>query len=69
MRTYVSNLGWAIPPFRLTYDCSMKTFSPSSHTLVISYLFLRQAIGYLGIALPFVLAVGGMLIEDVPVVH
>ena len=30
-------------------------------TLVASYLYLRKAIGYLGLTLPFVLAVGGLL--------
>lgn len=33
-----------------------------SSPLVISYLVLRKAIGYLGIALPFVLAIGGWLL-------
>ncbi len=32
-------------------------------SLVISYLVLRKAIGYLGIALPFVLAFGNMLLD------
>lgn len=32
-------------------------------SLVISYLILRKAVGYLGIALPFVLAFGNMLLD------
>ena len=36
--------------------------SPSD-SLVLSYLALRKAIGVLGIALPFVLALGGMLLD------
>lgn len=31
--------------------------------LVISYLVLRKAIGYLGIALPFILVFGNMLLN------
>lgn len=34
--------------------------------LVVSYLVLRKAIGYLGIALPFVLAFGNMLLVGQP---
>jgi hypothetical protein len=34
--------------------------SVSENTLVISYLFLRRAVGILGLTLPFVLAFGGM---------
>jgi len=41
----------------------MNTLLPKAYSLVISYLVLRQAIGYLGIALPFVLAIGGMLVD------
>lgn len=36
-----------------------------SNLLVISYLNLRQSIGCLGIALPFALAIGGLLIFQV----
>jgi uncharacterized membrane protein len=37
---------------------------PVSDRRVISYLTLRKAVGYLGIALPFVLALGTILIFD-----
>lgn len=35
-------------------------------TLVRSYLFLRRAIGLIGTALPFVLIIGGLLLEGYP---
>lgn len=38
--------------------------SAGDNSLVISYLTLRKAVGVLGIALPFILAVGGMLLGD-----
>jgi hypothetical protein len=41
----------------------MTSQSENDATLVISYLILRKAIGYLGMALPFVLAFGGMLLD------
>ena len=40
----------------------MKQEPVTSRSLVVSYLLLRKAVGYLGIALPFVLAFGGMLL-------
>ena len=41
----------------------MAQASGSSSSLVLSYLGLRKAIGIIGIALPFVLAIGKFLIE------
>lgn len=35
----------------------------NSNSLVVSYLFMRKAIGCLGIALPFVLALGAMAVD------
>ena len=40
----------------------MKQDPVTGSSLVVSYLLLRKAVGYLGIALPFVLAFGGMLL-------
>lgn len=40
----------------------MEKASSSEDSLVISYLTLRKAVGILGIALPFVVSLGGMLI-------
>ncbi len=37
--------------------------NPTGGSLVISYLELRKAIGYLGIALPFVVAIGALLLQ------
>lgn len=44
----------------------MGTTSVPGGNLVASYLVLRKAIGYLGIALPFVLAFGNMLLLGKP---
>ncbi|HEU4367625.1 MAG TPA: DUF998 domain-containing protein [Methylomirabilota bacterium] len=41
----------------------MTPYSPSDPNLVLSYLGLRKAVGIIGIALPFVLAFGRMLLE------
>lgn len=41
----------------------MNNTSSSDNSLVVSYLVLRKSVGYLGIALPFVLAFGGMLVD------
>ncbi len=41
--------------------------SGTRNRLVISYLTLRKAIGYLGAALPFVLSIGGMLIYSLAI--
>ncbi len=41
--------------------------SGTRNRLVISYLTLRKAIGYLGTALPFVLSIGGMLIYSLAI--
>jgi hypothetical protein len=41
----------------------METRPPGPSALVISYLDLRKFVGYLGIALPFVLAFGAMLLH------
>lgn len=41
----------------------MKQEPITGSPLVVSYLTLRKAVGYLGIALPFVLAFGGMLLH------
>lgn len=40
----------------------MKDAREENNQLVISYLALRKAIGYLGIALPFVLSLGGAIL-------
>jgi len=37
--------------------------NPAGSSLVISYLELRKAVGYLGIALPFVVAFGALLLQ------
>jgi hypothetical protein len=39
---------------------------PPNQDLVISYLRLRQALGYFAVAMPFVLALGAWLIERIP---
>ena len=44
----------------------MKNKSEKENALVFSYLTLRKTIGLLGLALPVVLAVGGLLIFDPP---
>ena len=44
----------------------MKNKSEKESALVFSYLTLRKTIGLLGLALPVVLAVGGLLIFDPP---
>ena len=41
----------------------MNAPSAAYDSLVLSYLALRKAVGFLGIALPFVLAFGGMLLD------
>jgi hypothetical protein len=41
----------------------MNAPSGACNSLVLSYLGLRKAVGYLGTALPFVLAFGGMLLD------
>ena len=40
----------------------LKASEPPTTTLVISYLTLRKALGVLGIALPFILAIGGLIV-------
>ena len=40
----------------------MEKASTSENSLVISYLTLRKAVGILGVALPFIVSLGGMLI-------
>lgn len=45
----------------MAYGMNSPLAAPAD-SLVISYLFLRKAVGILGIALPFVLAFGGMLL-------
>lgn len=45
----------------------MSPESSSERRFVVSYMFLRKAIGVLGVALPFVLALGGLLIFDLGV--
>ena len=47
----------------------MNQTTDPNHTLVISYLTLRKAVGILGIALPFLLAFGGMLLDRKYGVH
>lgn len=42
----------------------MQNANGSSNTLVISYLTLRKALGILGISLPFILWIGGLIIFD-----
>lgn len=44
-------------------DLAMANQTTDESTLVISYLVLRKAVGYLGIALPFVIALGKMILE------
>ena len=39
---------------------------PDNQYLVISYLRLRQALGYVAIAMPFVLAIGAWTVERIP---
>jgi len=42
----------------------MNTPQPTERSLVLTYLGLRKAIGIIGITLPFVLALGKMLLES-----
>ena len=42
----------------------MPPLLPGSNSLVMSYLDLRKAVGSIGLALPFVLVLGRILLED-----
>lgn len=41
--------------------------TPQNNRLVVSYLMLRKAVGCLGMGLPFILALGGGLLFDLPI--
>jgi hypothetical protein len=43
-------------------NTEMEKASASENSLVVSYLTLRKAVGMLGIAMPFIVSLGGMLI-------
>lgn len=50
-----------------TSDKITSTTTKEDNRLVISYLTLRKAVGSLGIALPFILAVGGLLVHKIAI--
>ncbi|MGB3297465.1 MAG: hypothetical protein WBA76_04285 [Phormidesmis sp.] len=41
--------------------------TPKNNRLVVSYLMLRKSVGCLGMGLPFILALGGGLLFDLPI--
>ncbi|TSC74875.1 MAG: hypothetical protein G01um101430_692 [Parcubacteria group bacterium Gr01-1014_30] len=47
----------------MNYNMNMLPFSTPNSSLVLSFLDLRKAIGVIGLALPFVLALGKIILE------